>query len=346
LLKKEFATGGEQKMGNDNSKKIVKRFFSEAQELTIIGVLILVTVALGFLSPAFFRMSNIMLIIKQISIMGILASGMTFVIISGGIDLSVSAIMAIAGVISCNFALIDTSWPVYVPIFISMVIGALVGLFNGVGIAYGKIPSFVMTLGSMMCVRGLALLYTNGRPIYGFTAEYKALANGFAFRLFDEAGKQSFGVPNLIFFLIAAVIVGGFLLKFTVFGKWTYAIGGNEEAARHAGLRVKRIKLAIYTYCGMLAGLAGTLMASRITSGNATVAEGYELNAIAAVVIGGVSMTGGKGRLIGTIIGEVLLGVINNGLDLMGVSPFFQHTVQGLIILFAVLIDMNAKKES
>lgn len=287
-----------------------------------------------------------MLIIKQISIMGILASGMTFVIISGGIDLSVSAIMAIAGVISCNFALIDTSWPVYVPIFISMVIGALVGLFNGVGIAYGKIPSFVMTLGSMMCVRGLALLYTNGRPIYGFTSEYKALANGFAFRLFDEAGKQSFGVPNLIFFLIAAVIVGGFLLKFTVFGKWTYAIGGNEEAARHAGLRVKRIKLAIYTYCGMLAGLAGTLMASRITSGNATVAEGYELNAIAAVVIGGVSMTGGKGRLIGTIIGAVLLGVINNGLDLMGVSPFFQHTVQGLIILFAVLIDMNAKKES
>lgn len=333
-------------MGNDNSKKIMKKFFSEAQELTIIGVLILVTVALGFLSPAFFRMNNIMLIIKQISIMGILASGMTFVIISGGIDLSVSATMAIAGVISCNFALIDTGWPVYVPIIISMGIGALVGLFNGLGIAYGKIPSFVMTLGSMMCVRGLALLYTNGRPIYGFTAEFKALANGFAFRLFDEAGKQSFGVPNLIFFLIAAVIVGGFLLKFTVFGKWTYAIGGNEEAARHAGLRVKRIKLAIYTYCGMLAGLAGTLMASRITSGNATVAEGYELNAIAAVVIGGVSMTGGKGRLIGTIIGAVLLGVINNGLDLMGVSPFFQQTVQGMIILVAVFIDMNAKKEN
>lgn len=278
--------------------------------------------------------------------MGILATGMTFVIITGGIDLSVSAIMAISGVISCEFALIGSTWPVIVPILVSMFIGAVVGAFNGVGIAYGKIPPFVMTLGTMMIARGLALVYTDGRPIYGFTETYKAISNGFIFQIFDETGRQVLGIPNLIFFLIAVIIIGSFLLKFTVFGKRTYAIGGNETAARHAGIRIKNIKLAIYTFCGTLAGLAGTLMASRITSGNAAVAEGYELNAIAAVVIGGVSMAGGKGRLVGTIIGAILIGVINNGLDILGVSPFIKQTIQGLIILVAVFIDMNTKKDS
>jgi ribose/xylose/arabinose/galactoside ABC-type transport system permease subunit len=318
---------------------------SKARELTIVGVLAIIAISLGFLSPAFFRMNNLILIIKQISIMGILATGMTFVIITGGIDLSVSAIMALAGVISCKFALIGSPWPVIVPLLVSMVIGVAVGAFNGVGIAQAKMPPFVMTLGTMMVCRGLALVYTNGRPIYGFTDTYKAISNGFIFQLVDEAGKQTLGIPNLIFFLIGVIIVGGFLLKYTLFGKWTYAIGGNESAARHAGIRVARVKLAIYTFCGALAGLAGTLMASRITSGNAAVAEGYELNAIAAVVIGGVSMAGGKGRLVGTIIGAILIGVINNGLDIMGISPFIKQTVQGLIILLAVLIDMNAKKD-
>jgi ribose/xylose/arabinose/galactoside ABC-type transport system permease subunit len=321
-------------------------FLSKARELSIIGVLAIIAIALGILSPAFFRMNNLILIVKQISIMGILATGMTFVIITGGIDLSVAAIMALSGVISCKYALIDTTWPLFVPILISMVIGAAVGVFNGAGIAYGKIPPFVMTLGSMMCVRGLALLYTNGRPIYGFTDAYKAISNGFVFQLFDEAGKRVLGIPNLIFFLIAVILIGGFLLRYTIFGKWTYAIGGNEAAAWHAGISVSKVKLAIYTLCGTIAGLAGTLMASRITSGNAAVATGYELNAIAAVVIGGVSMAGGKGRLIGTIIGAILIGVINNGLDILGISPFIKQTVQGLIILFAVFVDMNTKKDS
>ena len=151
---------------------------------------------------------------------------------------------------------------------------------------------------------------------------------------------------SMAFIIIGVVIIGGFMLKYTLFGKWTYAVGGNETAARHAGIRVARVKLAIYTFCGTLAGLAGTLMASRITSGNAAVAEGYELNAIAAVVIGGVSMAGGKGRLVGTIVGAILIGVINNGLDILGISPFIKATVQGLIILLAVFIDMNTKKDA
>jgi ribose/xylose/arabinose/galactoside ABC-type transport system permease subunit len=322
------------------------QFVSKARELTIVGVLLLIGIILGIMSPAFFRMNNLILIIKQISIMGILATGMTYVIITGGIDLSVSAIMALAGVISCKLALIGSPYPVILPIIVSMITGGLIGMFNGAGIAYGKMPPFVMTLGTMMCARGLALLYTNGRPIYGFTDTYKAISNGFVFQILEESGKQVLGVPNLIFFLIGVVIVGGFLLKYTLFGKWTYAIGGNEDAARHAGIRVARMKLAIYTFCGVLAGLAGTLMASRITSGNASVAEGYELNAIAAVVIGGVSMTGGKGKLVGTIVGAILIGVINNGLDILGISPFIKQTVQGMIILLAVFIDMNTKKDA
>lgn len=267
------------------------------------------------------------------SINGILATGMMFVIISGGIDLSVGSIVALSGVVAASFAH-PGEYPLIVPLVLALVVGAIVGLVNGAGVAYGGLPPFIITLGTMTIVRGVALIAANGQPVFNVTKEFEAAAGGFVLER----------IPNLVVYYVIITLVLAFVLTKTVFGRQVYAVGGNETAARVSGIHVDKIKLAVYTLSGFLAGVAGFLLASRIISGNPTSGQAYELDAIAAVVIGGVSMSGGSGKWYGTVIGALMIAIISNGLDILNVSSHFQLIIKkGLIIIVAVLVDIKGK---
>jgi ribose/xylose/arabinose/galactoside ABC-type transport system permease subunit len=308
---------------------------SGVRELGIFVAFIVILVVLTILSPnAFARPANLINILKQASINGILATGMMYVIISGGIDLSVGSTVALAGVIAASFAH-PGEYPLIVPIVLALLVGGGVGLINGFGVAYGNIPPFIVTLGTMTIVRGVALMAANGQPVFNVTKVFENLAGGFFLNV----------IPNLVVYFVIITVIFAFVLTRTVFGRRVYAIGGNEIAAKVSGISVKRIKLAVYTLTGVLAGLAGLLLASRIISGNPTAGQAYELDAIAAVIIGGVSMAGGAGKWYGTVIGALLIAVIGNGLDILNVSSHLQLIIKGSIIIVAVLLDMKGKEK-
>ena len=305
------------------------------KKTTIFWVLVLLIVIMAFLSPAFLKGRNVANIVKQISINGILAVGMTMVIITGGIDLSVGSVVALSSITAAFFGTAEKDYPAVIAVLMAVLVGVIVGLINGIGVAYIGFPAFIVTLSTMTIVRGLALIVTNGVPIFGLSDSMINLANG-----------TLANIPNLVFYLLAVFIVGIVLLNFTVFGRHLYSVGGNSEAANSAGIHVNRILTVSYCISVFCAGLAGALAASRITSGNPTTGEGYEMNAISAAVIGGVSMSGGKGGLFGTLIGALLIGVMQNGLDILGVSSYYQKVIQGLIILVAVFFDIRGNKEN
>ena len=317
---------------NTTAKK--KKFhFQSIRELGILIAFILVLVILMILSPnAFAKPANLINILKQASINGILATGMMFVIISSGIDLSVGSIVALAGVIAASFAH-PGEYPLIVPIVLPILAGLVVGVLNGVGVAFGNIPPFIVTLGSMTIIRGLALIYSNGQPIFGVTKEFEAIAGGFVFET----------IPHLVIYFLGVTAISAFVLTKTVFGRRVYAVGGNEVTAKVSGISVPWIKIAVYSISGFLAGVAGLLLSSRIVSGNPTSGQSYELDAIAAVIIGGVSMSGGSGKWYGTVIGALFIAVIGNGLDILNVSSHFQLLIKGAIIIIAVLVDMKGK---
>jgi ribose/xylose/arabinose/galactoside ABC-type transport system permease subunit len=312
----------------------MKRFnINSVRELGIFLAFVFILVTLMILSPnAFARPANLINILKQASINGILATGMMFVIISGGIDLSVGSIVALSGVVAASYAH-PGEYPLIVPLILALAVGALVGLLNGAGVAYGGLPPFIITLGTMTIVRGVALIAANGQPVFNVTKEFEAAAGGFVLER----------VPNLVVYYVIITLVLAFVLTKTVFGRQVYAVGGNETAARVSGIHVDKIKLAVYTLSGFLAGVAGFLLASRIISGNPTSGQAYELDAIAAVVIGGVSMSGGSGKWYGTVIGALMIAIISNGLDILNVSSHFQLIIKGLIIIVAVLVDIKGK---
>ena len=317
-------------------RKVLNSVFemSSLREVGIIVAFFIIVAILMVLSPtAFAKPANLVNILKQASINGILATGMMFVIISGGIDLSVGSIVALAGVIAATFAH-PGEYPLIVPIVLSAVTGAAVGLLNGASVAYGGIPPFIVTLGTMTIVRGVALLAANGQPVFNVTKAFEGIAGGFVFD----------AVPRLVVYFVATTAIFAFVITRTLFGRRVYAIGGNETAARVSGINVERMKLAVYTLSGLLAGLAGLLLASRLVSGNPTAGQAYELDAIAAVIIGGVSMSGGAGRWYGIVIGALLIAVIGNGLDILNVSSHFQLIIKGSIIIVAVLLDMKSKE--
>jgi len=316
------------------NKSLSERFqISSLREVGIILAFVFLLIVLMILSPnAFAKPVNLVNILKQASINGILAMGMMFVIISGGCDLSVGSIVALTGVVAASFAH-PGEYPLIIPILLAGAIGATVGLANGASVAFGNIPPFIVTLGTMTIVRGLALIAANGQPVFSVTKEFEAISGGFIFNT----------VPHLVFYFIIVTLISAFVITRTVFGRRVYTIGGNETAARVSGINVNRVKLAVYTLSGFLAGMAGLLLASRLISGNPTSGQSYELDAIAAVIIGGVSMSGGAGKWYGTVIGALLIAVIGNGLDILNVSSHFQLLIKGSIIIFAVLLDMKSK---
>ena len=313
---------------NNNSIKL-----NSLRELGIFIAFIIILTILVILSPnAFARPANLINIIKQASINGILAMGMMFVIISGGIDLSVGSIVALSGVIAASFAH-PGEFPLIVPVVLAATAGLIAGVLNGVGVAYGNIPPFIVTLGSMTIIRGLALIASDGQPVFNVTKVFEKISGGF---VLDS-------IPHLVVYFLIVTVISAFLLTKTVFGRRVYAVGGNEVASKVSGINVAQIKIAVYSISGFLAGIAGVLLASRIVSGNPTAGQAYELDAIAAVIIGGVSMSGGAGKWYGTVIGALLIAVIGNGLDILNVSSHFQLLIKGSIIIIAVLLDMKGK---
>ena len=315
--------------------------------LGIVFVLLGLILLWSCLSDAFFTTNNLLLIIKQDTLYGILAIGMTFVLITGGIDLSVGSIVALSAVFAARYCSGDNiDLPIAVPILISVAIGILCGAVNGFGIAFCRIPPFIMTMCMMLAARGAAYVYTNAKAIFNLNQEFVNISNGFLGRTFDESGKVvNYGIPYMVFYFIAAMIIGVILLHFTTYGRKVYALGGNKEAARYSGINTKLIEFSVYVLSGLCAGICGFLMASRISSGNANSADGYEMTVISAAVIGGVSLSGGVGTMYGTMIGVLIVGVISNGMDILGINTYFQQILQAAIIFTAVYIDVHVNRK-
>jgi ribose/xylose/arabinose/galactoside ABC-type transport system permease subunit len=305
------------------------------RKTAIVWVLMFLCIGMAVFSPMFISPGNLLLVVKQSTITGILGIGMTIVIITGGIDLSVGALVAISSVCSAMFGgLAVQNLPIIVALLVGIAVGAVFGVINGSVVSYLNFPPFIMTLATTMISRGIAKILCNAKPVLGISDSFKNLANGFFF-----------GIPNLAVYFATVFILGAVILNKTVLGSRFFAIGGNEAGARLSGVDTKRVKLIAYVFCGILAGFAGVLMTSRISSGSSITGEGYELNAIAAAVIGGTSMSGGVGTIWGTVVGALIIGVIQNGLDIMNVSAFYQSIIQGLIIIAAVLLDLNSKRK-
>ncbi|HEY9133119.1 MAG TPA: ribose ABC transporter permease [Dyella sp.] len=289
--------------------------------------LLLLFVVLSILSPDFLIAGNLLTVLRQVSINALIAFGMTFVILTGGIDLSVGALLALAGAVTADT--MAAGHGMGLAIAAGLGTGLLLGLVNGALVSWGRVAPFIATLGMMTLVRGLTLSYTQGRPIGVENPGFALLGDGYVAHL----------VPIPVIWMFALFAISGFLLRGTVLGRHVVAIGGNEEAARLSGVRVPSIKLAVYGLSGLLSAFAGIVLTSRLYSAQATAGVGYELDAIAAVVLGGTSLSGGRGWLFGTLIGALLIGFLNNGLNLVGVSSFYQQVVKGAVILIAVLLD-------
>lgn len=293
--------------------------------------LVAIGAALAIAHPGFLTVPNLLNVARQISINGILAVGVTLVLLTGGVDLSLGSVVALAGVVAASMAH-PNQYPLLVPIGLGVSAGALCGATNGLLVTRGRVPSFIATLGMMTAARGLALVVANGRPVSNLSQDFTWLGG--------DLGRVP--IPALV--LVGLALGTSVVLNKLRLGRHLYAVGGNAEAARAAGINVTAVRMFAYTACGALAGVAGVVLAARITTGQPNAGVGYELDAIAAVVIGGTSLSGGVGRVGGTILGALLVGVINNGLDLMNVSSYYQAIVKGVIIVGAVWLDRNREK--
>lgn len=296
-------------------------------------VFVLLCVALGFSSEYFMTWRNWMDILRQTSINGILAVGMTYVILTRGIDLSVGSILAFSGLCSAMVAV--QGYGLLAALSAGMFAGAVMGALNGFMVANLSIPPFVATLGMLSVGRGLTFILNDGSPVTDLPEAYLALGTG-------KLGP--IGMPIVIFAIV--VLFFWLVLKYTTYGRYVYAVGGNEKSARTSGIGVRKVTFSVYVISGLLAGLAGIVLSARTTSALPQAGVSYELDAIAAVVIGGTSLSGGTGSIVGTLFGALLIGVINNGLNLLGVSSYYQQVAKGLIIVFAVLIDVWRKRRA
>ncbi|MGE8355658.1 MAG: ABC transporter permease [Microvirgula sp.] len=302
------------------------------QKLAPLVALALISVVLSALSPNFLTLNNILNVMRQVSINALIAFGMTFVILTGGIDLSVGSILALSAVLGAGW--MSAGMDPVLATLLGVGAGALMGLANGLIICQGRVAPFIATLATMTIFRGLALAQTNGTPVTGISSPFfDLLGRGYVAHL----------VPVPVVWMLLAFAVLWFIARKTTFGRHVYAIGGNEEASRISGVRVSTVKTSVYVLTGALSAMAGVILTSRLNSAQPNAGMGYELDAIAAVVLGGTSLAGGRGWIVGTLIGALLIGVLNNGLNLLGVSSFYQLVIKGAVILLAVLLDRRHK---
>ena len=311
-------------------RAVISRFHS-------LIALLLMVLAFSVFADGFLSVDNFWTVMRQISVNTCLSVGMTLVILTGGIDLSVGSILALSGAVMAGLLKSGTELEtlnLYVgygapaAITIGILVGASLGLFNGVVITRFKVPPFVATLAMLTIARGLTKLYTGGEAITGLGDAFVTIGSG-----------RLLGIPNQVWIAAGIVIAATVLLKKTRSGRYIYAVGGNEEAAKLSGLNVKRVKLMVYTAAGALSAVGGLIVTSRLNSATPIAGEGLELDSIAAVVIGGTSLSGGRGSVLGTVLGALIIGVLNSGLVIMGVDPFWQTVIKGLVILLAVVVD-------
>lgn len=312
--------------------KTLKNFLVEQKSLITLLVLIAIV---SCLSDNFFTLNNFFNILQQTSINAIIAVGMTLVILTSGIDLAVGSIFALAGALTASMISSDIS--PFIAISASLIISALLGAFSGVIIAKGKLQAFIATLVMMLILRGITQVYTKGSPISTGTNDNSEMFESIAF-------GRIFGIPVPILIMALVFIAAWYLLKYTRLGRYIYALGGNEAATRLSGINVDRVKIIVYALSGLLCALASTIEVSRLSSAQPTAGTGYEMDAIAAVVLGGTSMSGGRGKIFGTLIGALILGFLNNGLNMLGVDAYYQMIVKGVVILLAVLVDKKTNK--
>lgn len=306
--------------------------FSYLEKIIPFIGLILLVIIISVLNSAFLEPSNLFNLLRQVSINGLIAFGMTFVILTGGIDLSVGSTLALssAAIAIMMMSGVDS----IIALLVGCIFGAFLGAINGLLITLGKMAPFIATLATMTVFRGITLVITDGNPITNLNGNY-------AFQLFGRGYFLGIPVPAVTMFITFIILY--IILHKTVFGRQTYAMGGNEKAAFISGIKVNKLKIMIYSLAGLMSAMAGAILTSRLNSAQPTAGMSYELDAIAAVVLGGTSLTGGKGRILGTLIGVLIIGVLNNGLNLLGVSSFYQQVVKGVVIIIAVLIDRKNK---
>lgn len=298
--------------------------------MVLIG-LILLSLILAVVSPVFLTKTNLINVILQCAINATVAFGMTFVILTGGIDLSVGSIVAVAGV-TMGMAL-ERGAPLVLALLLCCVMGAVCGVINGLLMTLAKLPPFIGTLGTMSMGRGLALYLTGGRSISGFSSSFVFIGNG-----------SIMGIPVLVIIMLLTFIVCAFVLRYTRAGRYIYAIGGNSEASRLTGINVNKYIMMVYTVCGLTAGIGAIMLTARLNSAQPIAGDKYEMDAIAATVIGGTSQKGGEGTLSGTLIGALIIAVLRNGLNLLSVSSYIQQIVIGAVIILAVMLDTVRNK--
>jgi len=313
------------------------RFFSKAwllEQKSLIALIVLIAIVSG-MSQNFFTVNNMFNILQQTSVNAIMAVGMTLVILTSGIDLSVGSLLALTGAVGAS--LVGLNVNALVAVAASLALGAAIGALTGTVVAKGRVQAFIATLVMMMLLRGVTMVYTNGSPINTGSNDNADLFGWFGI-------GRPLDVPTPVWLMAIVFLLAWYMLHHTRLGRYIYALGGNEAATRLSGIRVNRVKITVYALCGMLAALAGTIEVARLSSAQPTAGSGYELDAIAAVVLGGTSLAGGKGRIMGTLIGALILGFLNNGLNLLGVSSYYQMIVKAVVILLAVLVDNKSSK--
>ena len=303
-----------------------RKFWLVARKYATLAILIVFVIAMSLLTERFLTFKNLTNVGRQLSFNAIISVAMTMVIISGGIDLSVGGTVALAGCVCAR--IIADSGQILPAVLAALAIGTAVGLFNGILIACTNIAPFIITLSSLSVAKGMTLVFTNASPIPLSNKGFKAL------------GQSSFySVPTPIFIMLAVFLAAGYVMKKTKFGRYIYAIGGNERSAVLAGISVKRVKLAVYVISGVLAAFTGILYTSRLSSGVPGLGDGFEMDAITAAVIGGASLAGGQGGIWGTMIGAMIIGILNNALNLLNVNTNYQDIATGVVVLIAVLFD-------
>ncbi|HAA84999.1 MAG TPA: ribose ABC transporter permease [Kosmotogaceae bacterium] len=306
---------------------MVKKILSFLRSYPIVVGFVAIVVVFSIMSNRFLTVSNMLNILRQITINGTIAFGMTFVILSGGIDLSVGSVFAFSAIVGAS---VLQGGNILAGILVALAVGAAFGAFNGVIIAKMRLQPFIVTLATMAIARSFTQAFSQGRPITGFPDSFRELGRG-----------EYFGVPVPVFVMFGVFLLAWYILSNTKLGLYTYAIGGNEEATRLSGVKVANYKILIYTISGALAALSGLILTARLNSAQPTFGTGYELDAIAAVVLGGTSLSGGKGTIVGTLFGAMVMGIINNGMNLVSISPFYQQAVKGAVILLAVMAERN-----